>query len=226
MFARAVFHMDVSDGWTMEDFAQLLSRVDYTYARLNGFFTLEGPRRKDLYSEAERLAGAPRRARKALQEKGLPIEEGFLEVVESTVGSGTGQSFQDFMRALEQDILQYRGDTALEVRGIQIHSPGFVEAIGALNPLKVITDFITENRRINLDRYQGQLDRDVKIRELGQRTVQALIERGAFDHGPEQQKLLEFYVYYSETRPLREMQVLASDPRIEDVYVEEELSGR
>ncbi len=81
---------------------------------------------------------------------------------------------ESFMHAFERESLHaggkwlitafgmrfYESSIALTVNRIQMASPGIVEIIGSLNPLKLILDFITAWRQENTQRRRAEFERD------------------------------------------------------------------
>ena len=66
-------------------------------------------------------------------------------------------------------VVAFRLGGGLRVRSLHYGSPGFVEVIGALNPLKTVKDGITENREINRKREETRLfDERERQRQSGE----------------------------------------------------------
>jgi tetratricopeptide (TPR) repeat protein len=76
----------------------------------------------------------------------------------SSIGalSPTGPREQTAKELLDS-VVAFRLGGGLQVRSLHYGSPGYVEVIGALNPLQTIKDGITENREINLKREEAEL---------------------------------------------------------------------
>jgi hypothetical protein len=70
-------------------------------------------------------------------------------------------------------VVAFRLGEGLRVRSIQYSSPGFVEVIGVLNPLKTVKDGITENRDINLKREEARLSDERERQRLSMEHEQA-----------------------------------------------------
>jgi hypothetical protein len=101
----------------------------------------------------------------------------FTQLEQAYITAGTLESLtesQTFIRTaapreqtaddLIQAAVAFRLGGGLRIRSLQYGSPGFIEVIGALNPLKTLKDGITENRKINSKRDETALF-DERVRE-------------------------------------------------------------
>jgi hypothetical protein len=77
----------------------------------------------------------------------------------SLLGNSTllGRPHERTADELLQAVRAFRLAGGLRVRSLHYTSPGFIEVIGALNPLKTVKDGITENRNINRKRDEARL---------------------------------------------------------------------
>ena len=99
------------------------------------------------------------------------LEDGYkaAAALESMAGRPSGSAISSLS---SDDVLEtvaaFRLAGGLRLGSVRYGSPGFVEVIGALNPLKTVKDGITENREINLKRDEAhRLDeRDRDLQEM------------------------------------------------------------
>jgi hypothetical protein len=75
----------------------------------------------------------------------------------STIGVSSRTAHEKTAKDLLDSVVAFRLGGGLQVRSLHYGSPGFIEVIGALNPLSTVKDGITENREINRKREETKL---------------------------------------------------------------------
>jgi hypothetical protein len=220
---QAVLHLDVEDRWTLDQLGPLLVRLDRVYKRVSGILAASSiPYLDRNRAEAERLRAVLPGVLMHFGRSSGHHQEYVQFIEEQPRPEG---NLGALMSRVEDAVSQVGDVSTLYVRGIEIHSPGWVEVTGAMNPLTIIADFITENRRITVERVRSRWEVEGKERELLQKTVQALSERGAFDTSESKDQLLDWYMYYAATRVLPELEELALNHQVTRVYLTAEQSA-
>jgi len=114
--------------WVVNDFANLLKTIDAIYRKLNAFLLLC----ENEENERTSYRGFVERS---------------LRDYRNSIYVGTKESYSihdDYSKSFENLVLSAQRRTqSLKISKIDIASPGLIEIIGQLNPLKVIADFIT-----------------------------------------------------------------------------------
>jgi len=88
---------------------------------------------------------------------------------DSSIAGSRQRSAEEILHAVAS-----RLGGGLQIRSIHYSSPGFLELIGAISPLKTLKDGIIENRKINSDRAESrQLDERERQRQSSEH-VQAM----------------------------------------------------
>jgi hypothetical protein len=109
----------------------------------------------------------------------------------------------------------------LTVRRIAIASPGLIELIGSLNPLKLVADFITNWRHENTVREENARQADLERLKVNSEVTKKLLEV-EFDirnKAPNHQ-LIERYLQYTLVQSLDPMKDMARDIRLVGVSIE------
>ncbi len=75
---------------------------------------------------------------------------------------------------LLQAVVAFRLGGGLRIRALRYGSPGYIEVIGAVNPLKTVKDGITENRDINRKREETRLFDERERQKLSMEHEQAM----------------------------------------------------
>lgn len=132
-FDLIVLRLNVSDEWTVQEFSRLLSLVVDAYEPIELLRILS-----DLVD----------------QEPSIKAREPVWNALYSNQYSRPfGREFSDLLASLRPFSFP------LTVGAIRISSPGFIELIGTLNPVKTIADFISSFRAENTKR----MDIDAKV---------------------------------------------------------------
>jgi len=124
----------------------------------------------------------------------------FTQLEQAYIAAGTLESLtesQTFIQTaaprehaaddLIQAVVAFRLAGGLRVRSLHYGSPGFMEVIGALNPLKTLKDGITENRKINSKRDETALF-DERVREKQAMAHEQAMEKDLRKQGETQSK--------------------------------------
>jgi len=125
-FDTVVLRLNVDDNWSAQEFARLLTLVVEAYVPIEQLRVLS----RAVDQEASVQAREP--VWKALYT--IAYKEPF------------GRNFGDLLKTLRPFCFP------LTVGAIRISSPGWIDLVGSLNPLKVVADFITNYRAENTKR--------------------------------------------------------------------------
>ncbi len=122
-----VFELD--DKWTLRDFIGYLAIIEDAYNKINSFFYFS--ERLDEYIQQ-------------ISHEKLSPE--YIHYSSPAVSLMDEYKIKQF-----KSIIRYSEDISIPIKlnSVVIHSPGIVELIGNLNPLKIIADFITAWRHEN-----------------------------------------------------------------------------
>src|ERR1017187_7191150 len=128
-----MLHIRVRDEWTVKEFTTILTRIADGYEPLDQLDVLGGVLRDE--------------------SKSKPIEPVWTTLYRNDSRMPPfGRSFEEILQSVSSF------SCPLIVGGIKISSPGWIELIGNLNPLKVASDFITKYRAENTKRAKLQSD--------------------------------------------------------------------
>jgi hypothetical protein len=136
--------LGISGSWSVHEFKDVLSSLDDVYQRLAGTMLLG-----DLVREEARL-------NEKLDEKDLYDEMSYgwsntyygMRLFDERRRAAVFQPFHETLEATRPLV------APLNVDAVRLESPGWVQLIGHLNPLKTIADFITKWRAENTKREQ------------------------------------------------------------------------
>ena len=110
----------------------------------------------------------------------------------------------------------------LRIGRIQLASPGFIELIGSLNPLKLIADFIIAWRHENTIRDQNHQQADLDRLKVKADLAKAILDReGALRaHAPDD-KFVDRFIQFALDEPRRTIEDVAKDLRLREVSASE-----
>lgn len=166
-----ILQLEINGGWSAQEFTQLLEDMRVMYLQLGclQFFAQETQRERDQVDDEDQLGYFG----KVLQEI---IEPRIVRATRRTLETYPVQiDYDEIVDRLSLIALRHTGD--LYVSAIYYGSPGWIDLIGALNPLKTIADFITRWRELNL---QGERDRVSQEMERGKEAFSQEMERARF----------------------------------------------
>jgi len=151
----ATIRANVADEWLLADFGRDLISLETAYLRVAAFLyaddSFETRRRVLLSSELELAEWSARHITDA--EEGVE-ERGRVRPPKLT------STMSRLLREVEGEL------PPLRLATIRIASPGFVEAVAELNPLKVVADFVTHWREENRLRTAQTTEAETRRREL------------------------------------------------------------
>lgn len=106
----------------------------------------------------------------------------------------------------------------LRINQVRMASPGFIELIGSLNPLKVMADFISAWRAENSLREQGRRQTKIEVLKIKTELAKVLIERnGSLRAGMPDDIFVDRFVRFVLDEPREMLEDVAKDIRLEEV---------
>jgi len=151
----AVLRIGITGSWSVQGFSDLLLGVNDTYARINvvDFFARAIP------LEDEENNAISRDSSRSWMDEDQRLREMFYGF------EMCGRREVEFVEPENLDSLigvatRYTGK--LQVASISYTSPGWVELLGSLNPLKVIADAVIEWRKQNVERERIRMEADTE----------------------------------------------------------------
>lgn len=179
--SEAIIELKIDGYWKASDFADCFIKIDELYAGLNTLFFFSEALRHEQNAPGKRSTEAP-----AFHNlwHGESVIYSYLksELVEEVGGRPIDiESLIGFVKT-------YSG--TLDVNSIRYGSPGWIEFIGNLNPLKVIADAVGEYREQNTirerDRQQAEIARKKNRMEAEneRRRIDGDLLKAAFEHAP------------------------------------------
>jgi hypothetical protein len=156
-----LMRLRIDGAWSVRDFRELLMTTENVYndldsAILLGDFVRAESERNDKLEEADRYSDR--------EWYWTGIYRGGEEV------AYRGRNFQETRRQIEpwetvlHSVVPYTA--RLEVAAIRLESPGWINLLGHLNPLKTIADFISKWRAENTKRIKLEMDSNARREEL------------------------------------------------------------
>lgn len=126
----ATLRIQIDGRWTAQDLVSTFTLLDDAYVAIAA-----------LDMRVRQMTGRPREVEVRIREAMTGAREHFRSAPSMTVDEALNSA-----RVFEL------GGEGLLIRAMRYESPGFLEFLGSLNPLKQINDFVANWRRANLDR--------------------------------------------------------------------------
>ena len=121
------------------------------------------------------------------------------------------ESYDDIIRAAA------RRKSQLVVNEVHFGSPGFLEFIGNLNPLKVTLDFISAYRHENTLREEQKLRWETERMRIRSEVVRDVLERADTIRQNGHSGYLERFIEYTLDQTMRDAEELSKDSRLDGV---------
>lgn len=207
-----ILKIQLDGQWTVEEMSELFTNLNACYVRLNAF---------------------------------MYISDSFDNRIRSFSGLNQRWFKHDFpfplppTILLERDITRWieplmhsalRESSELYLHGIELHSPGWLEVLGRLNPLRAIEETIKAWRAENTKRMKIESQERVELRRLeSQERLEILrVKSEVFTqitNRAEQLRrdgtspLMEQYINLTSDQPIHQIEQLAKDTRIVDAEI-------
>ena len=194
-----VLNFKVNGKWSIGDFVTWLSNADSAYARLNAFLFIS----PEFDRKIHEVSFETRRIIHRLPEPYIVRGKEYSEVFTSLVGAALRKAHP------------------LELKKINISSPGTMEFLGSLNPLKVIADFITAWRAENTARTEMERQYATEEMRIKADLMKSLIERADKLTQEGAIQFLEAFIKFALDESLDKLKEIGRDLRITAVTVHE-----
>lgn len=207
-----ILKLELDGRWTVEDMSQLFTDLSSSYVRLNAFMYLS-----DSFDQRIRsFSGLNPRWFKHDFPYPLPptilLERDLSRWIEPLIHSALRES------------------SDLYLHGIELHSPGWLEVLGRLNPLRAIEETIKAWRAENTKRMKIESQERIETLKLESHERLEILKTksGVFTqitNRAEQLRrngtspLMEQYISLTSDQPTQQIEQLAKDPRIVDVEI-------
>ncbi|HKQ06136.1 MAG TPA: hypothetical protein VJ464_13455 [Blastocatellia bacterium] len=162
-FEIGILRIEIDGGWSTYEFSSLLTNLRDAYLDINMIIFFSRQVESEYNSiDRSRTISAGTRYFSDVWESETRKE---LEYIDSEIGrlklSNTSTKLSlDLLKSIAQGYT-----TDLYINSIEYSSPGWIEVIGNLNPLKILADVITSWRRENTERKKAELDGEKAARE-------------------------------------------------------------
>lgn len=202
-----ILRIQLDGQWTVEEMSQLFANLSSSYVSLNAFIYIS-----DSFDQRIRsFSGLNPRWFKHDFPYPLPpsilLERDLIRWIEPLVHSALRES------------------SDLYLHGIELHSPGWLEVLGRLNPLRAIEETIKAWRAENLKRMKNESQERIELRKLeSQERLETLkVKSDVFTQITNRadqlrrdgtSPLMEQYISLTSDQPIRQIEQLAKDPRI------------
>lgn len=145
---RSAIRFRISGNWTCEEFGAFLHSTNDTYNRINSIFVI----RRAIDNEAQRNIFLGKNDQ--LNDRDYSWHNQFFTVkyYSGAVDLGPPSSFAQLMNVTNAFA------EPLQIDAISYASPGWIQLIGDLNPLKVLSEFISKWREENTQREKVHRD--------------------------------------------------------------------
>jgi len=209
MSEQGLLRIKITDNWTVAEFAELLESLDYVYSHLNGFVRIS-----DEFDQRIRSYVGDSR----LMHKYPPFEFGYPRNL--LVHSDVESLFEPLLAGAR------RAAGELSIKSVELHSPGWLELLGALPVLTLIGNFYikyrqdeTERKRIDANAQIEKTKSNVEQSKVDADVLKSLLEREQQLTRAEVGELMEQYIDLTREKPITKLKRLVTDSRIQEIEI-------
>jgi hypothetical protein len=201
---KGAIYFKVEGRWSVDDLIEWFSTLNIAYQRLNAFLRISGEfdrkithigRFEDVRHGNSWMSSIDNEYFNTLTLNPLQCEPLFNSIIQAAL----------------------RKTYQLELMRIEICSPGFVELIGNINPLKVIADFITNWRKENTIRDSNNMKWETERLKIKADFMKSLIERSDYLSRKGSFQIMEMFNNFVLDKSFDKLKGIAQDSRVKSV---------
>jgi len=244
-----ILRFEMDSDWAVADFGHWLLEIERIYFRLSCFFIFSDRYTENLESPEKLISkDTLRQVDKVLRKLNQPFLEEDTSFFEEDKDKGTTRNLREawidrmneqLVRELQESppflapvehiaflihpLIEAQGNTNdLRILRMQIASPGWIEVIGNLNPLKVLAEFISTWRHENTMRMQNDMQARLEQMKIQAEMLKILIENADSLKRRSSLDFISRFIVHTVEQPQQALALLANDKRIKSATLREE----